>query len=348
MNKLAAALFVVVLAFTGTMRAQIIDPPGSVALTAAGADCTTAGACAVFDISAAPSVNIQVAGTFTATVTFEATADGGNNWVAVLAGNLATGAASTTATSGGIYALTNSGFSQVRARVSAYTSGTVRVVVNRGRATARVSPTFQSSLVVNGSTAINSSLTFFPNQITFNSTRSIITSPSDGQLLMTNNASNDFSRLMFGGTTSSFPALKRNTTRLDVRLADDSGFANFAVSTLILGSGSNLNSSVDGVIQLYNGAQNDFTRLNFGGTSASFPALKRVGVSLQARLADDSANTSFGIASLAYSATLFANLGTPSNGTVFYCSDCLANSNPCSGASTGAFAKRLNGVWDCR
>ena len=30
---------------------------------------------------------------------------------------------------------------------------------------------------------------------------------------------------MFGGTTSSFPALKGSTTRLQARLADDSAFA---------------------------------------------------------------------------------------------------------------------------
>ena len=44
----------------------------------------------------------------------------------------------------------------------------------------------------------------------------------------------------------------------------------------------------------------------------------------------------------------FANLGTPANGSMIFCSDCAANSNPCTGSSTGAFAKRLNGAWDCR
>ena len=55
-----------------------------------------------------------------------------------------------------------------------------------------------------------------------------------------------------------------------------------------------------------------------------------------------------GIAGLTTTATLFANLGTPANGTVVYCSDCANVSNPCAGASTGAIAKRLNGAWDCR
>jgi hypothetical protein len=51
---------------------------------------------------------------------------------------------------------------------------------------------------------------------------------SDGVLSLRNNAQTDFGRLQFGGTTSSFPALKRSTTFLQARLADDSAFAGFA------------------------------------------------------------------------------------------------------------------------
>jgi hypothetical protein len=35
-----------------------------------------------------------------------------------------------------------------------------------------------------------------------------------------------FDRVQFGGTTSLFPALKRSTTSLQARLADDSAFTN--------------------------------------------------------------------------------------------------------------------------
>jgi hypothetical protein len=49
---------------------------------------------------------------------------------------------------------------------------------------------------------------------------------------------------------------------------------------------------------------------------------------------------------LALSSVLFANLGTPANGTVYYCSDCNI-ANPCTGSGTGAIAKRLAGVWVC-
>lgn len=42
----------------------------------------------------------------------------------------------------------------------------------------------------------------------------------------------------------------------------------------------------------------------------------------------------------------FANLGTPANGVMRYCSNCTIT-NPCAAAGTGAIAKRLNGVWVC-
>jgi len=42
----------------------------------------------------------------------------------------------------------------------------------------------------------------------------------------------------------------------------------------------------------------------------------------------------------------FANLGTPSNGTLVFCSDCKA-SQPCSTGTTGALAFRRNSEWIC-
>ena len=57
------------------------------------------------------------------------------------------------------------------------------------------------------------------------STRSLMESPSDGVIKLSNNGQTDFTRLQFGGTTSSFPAIKRNATALNFRLADDSADA---------------------------------------------------------------------------------------------------------------------------
>jgi hypothetical protein len=62
------------------------------------------------------------------------------------------------------------------------------------------------------------------SQLLFWLNRGVLGSPADGQILLQNNAGTDFNRLHFGGTTSSFPALKRNTTSLQVKLADDSAF----------------------------------------------------------------------------------------------------------------------------
>jgi hypothetical protein len=72
------------------------------------------------------SIGIQITGITTATIIFEATIDG-TNWVAILAENVTTGAQATTATANGIYRVVCMGMVQIRARISAWTSGTVVV-----------------------------------------------------------------------------------------------------------------------------------------------------------------------------------------------------------------------------
>lgn len=111
--------------------------------------------------------------------------------------------------------------------------------------------------------------------------------------------------LQLGGTTSSFPALKSlGASGLSVRYADDSAAADFFANNIAVsanvytstngafgwasGTKSAIRSSADGVIELQNIAGTDFTRLNFGGTTSAFPALKRNGGQILIRLADDS------------------------------------------------------------
>lgn len=72
------------------------------------------------------TVSLYVAISNTATVTFEATIDG-TNWVAIQGTNLNTGAAASTATATGMFRFTVLGLLKFRARVSAWTSGTVTV-----------------------------------------------------------------------------------------------------------------------------------------------------------------------------------------------------------------------------
>jgi hypothetical protein len=51
---------------------------------------------------------------------------------------------------------------------------------------------------------------------------------------LANAAENDFGRIQLGGTTSSFPAIKRNAAALNFRLADDSADADITAAALTL------------------------------------------------------------------------------------------------------------------
>ncbi len=64
--------------------------------------------------------------------------------------------------------------------------------------------------------------------------RSIITSPSDGVVRLTNTAATDFSYIQLGGSTTSFPAIKRSGAGVAIRLADDSANAAITVSSVTL------------------------------------------------------------------------------------------------------------------
>lgn len=86
----------------------------------------TAVVCTRAQQGSASILAMQIQGITTATVTFEATIDG-SNWVAVLATSLTSGTAATTATADGLYRVTVTGLIQVRARISAWTSGAITV-----------------------------------------------------------------------------------------------------------------------------------------------------------------------------------------------------------------------------
>jgi hypothetical protein len=73
------------------------------------------------------------------------------------------------------------------------------------------------NLLAGGSVTVGSSSAF-----AFLS-RTVLQATADGTLLVSNNAATDFTRLMFGGTTSSFPALERASEQFKVMLADGSG-----------------------------------------------------------------------------------------------------------------------------
>lgn len=65
------------------------------------------------------------------------------------------------------------------------------------------------------------------------SSRSNLSSLVDSNFTLYNSAKTAFNLLQFGGITSAFPALKRNGTVMQVRLADDSAFANIHAAILV-------------------------------------------------------------------------------------------------------------------
>lgn len=83
--------------------------------------------------------------------------------------------------------------------------------------------------------------------------RSSVTSPSDGNIRVANNATSDFGLLQFGGTTSSFPALKRSSTTLAVRLADDSADAPITASTATFSATTASTSTTTGALVVTGG-----------------------------------------------------------------------------------------------
>jgi hypothetical protein len=71
-------------------------------------------------------LTLQIVGITTATITWEASVDG-TNYVAVNARNVNTQVVATTATADGLYRINATGYFSLRARISAWTSGTIYV-----------------------------------------------------------------------------------------------------------------------------------------------------------------------------------------------------------------------------
>jgi hypothetical protein len=145
--------------------------------------------------------------------------------------------------------------------------------------------------------------------------RSQINSPADGVIQLINNAGTDFTRLQLGGTTNAFPSIARSGNGIQISLADGSATAPVTALDFRMGYGTRLKDNADGVAQLVNSALTDFSRLQFGGTTSSFPALKRSGNSLVVRLADDSADSNIRAGQFTY--PLGSRIGETADGVLF-------------------------------
>ncbi len=101
----------------------------SIGVTAQSSDCSTAKSCVSLSKSANDaSAIIQITGTFSATLQFEATADG-STWVSISGSLLDGSATGTSTTSTGAWSFSATGLIGLRARCSTYSSGTASVTV---------------------------------------------------------------------------------------------------------------------------------------------------------------------------------------------------------------------------
>ena len=127
MKRVIAIL--VLLCFSISIRAQTTP---SVVTMQNAATATGNGTAIVVGVSAANpganlgAVGVQIVGTFSATITFEATTDG-TNWTPVMATNLEDDVRATTATAAGQYTILYGSAIRIRARISSYSSGLVTV-----------------------------------------------------------------------------------------------------------------------------------------------------------------------------------------------------------------------------
>jgi hypothetical protein len=119
--------------------AQLLSPsPQSVSVQDSGTKCATAQTCASWQISGnAPTLVLQMTGTCSCTITFEATADG-STWFSIQLANLSNGTLATTSASTGQFAITNSGIVGLRARATTVASGGLNITLTRGQSGAIV------------------------------------------------------------------------------------------------------------------------------------------------------------------------------------------------------------------
>jgi len=114
-----------------------------------------------------------------------------------------------------------------------------------------------------------------------------------------------------------------------------------AAAYIRIGSNFFQESLSDGVLTYYNNAGSGFNRLQFGGTTNAFPALKRTGAGLECRLADDSNYTNISLA------TLVSLSGVQSYGVIeaYNATTAISVSGPIKWGTTNAFpAIKRNGA----
>lgn len=139
-----------------------------------------------------------------------------------------------------------------------------------------------------------------------------------------NSSLNDMGLVQLGGNTNSYPAIKRNAASIDFRLADDSNYTAITASSMNVPAGgffqfltrSYFESVVDGNLTLRNQAGSNWGLLQLGGTTSSYPAIKRNAAGIDFRVGDDSAYAVITVLSVTVSSAAFlisSNVGLTNN-----------------------------------
>jgi hypothetical protein len=133
-------LLAIALLFAFPAFAQILPATANLTASDSGA-CTTAGACLVVTLkpNTASSI-VQLTGTFSATLQFEASTSVGGTFVSVSGVPAGGTTPATSVTATGAWQINVAGYAQIRVRCSTYASGTVAVsITSSGGSTARTS-----------------------------------------------------------------------------------------------------------------------------------------------------------------------------------------------------------------
>jgi hypothetical protein len=315
-------LLLAALLLAGRATAQPVGFQQFVNTQDSGTACSASGTCAVFQPTPTSSLIFQVSGTFSGTLTFEASADGGN-FASVLATNLTSGAVGTTTTATGMFALSNPGYLQVRARATAWASGTATVFLARGAGVAKgYGTTFGSMLASDGSCNPAAGGYAFASQ--------------SGLAIIRASASVlDFCNPAYSASAPEF------------RMSGSTGMTFGNGIGILWTTAGGASGTANGAI--YQPAAQAWQFTNTAGTAGG-----RVITSTDGVWAFRGAAGTAGTGDINYgnkiSATgfAFANIGTvlTTNGDMAFCTDCTI-ANPCAGGGSGALAKRLNGVNVC-
>lgn len=169
-------LFLVLM--TVALPAQIMTPsPQTISVQDSGTACSLAGSCATWQALVAPTLTFQVVGTFSATLTIEASSDR-ITFFAVNGLNVGSGASTTTITAPGQYAVTNVGFERVRLRATTLASGGANVLLNGGYASSASGSSTEFVQVASANPA-DTPLTFYTPSAASTNSNNIKASPGN-------------------------------------------------------------------------------------------------------------------------------------------------------------------------